>query len=318
MTCGFEHVWSWAGRHSTGPQRWQSVFGVTATLGGGQIHLCQLFNRPIGLSVDLVRQCHLQSFAWVPPWQAGSNRWLLNWGATTCLSTRLDGMLDAGGKSIWMSHNSWRSRFFSFDDFVDIFCIFFEQIWPMGNNPRRVKSTWPDNLTRALVPWRIHTWRIQDAWGLVTILRFFHKKTWEFQNSRLATSKNLKRPGWLCEYSLLWECTPDSTGRGNRSIGNPSKEASQGIWNFQFNNSALFVAWNHAFISFMFSKDVFDFLESVNALETEGGYSLGKFLPGLCILPWRLYAARQSLGQIQVGYAGYGAWIACRFTVCSF
>eukprot|EP00434_Breviolum_minutum_P028938 symbB.v1.2.025596.t1/scaffold2482.1/size80432/2 len=32
---------------------------------------------------------------------------------------------------------------------------------------------------------------------------------------------------------------------------------------------------------------------------SSGGYSLGKFLPGLCVLPWRLYAARQSLAQIQ-------------------
>ena len=46
----------------------------------------------------------------------------------------------------------------------------------------------------------------------------------------------------------------------------------------------------------MFSKDV---LETVNDL-CQGGYSLGKFLPGLCVLPWRLYAARQSLAQIQV------------------
>lgn len=32
---------------------------------------------------------------------------------------------------------------------------------------------------------------------------------------------------------------------------------------------------------------------------TASRYSLMDFLPGLCVLPWRLYAARQSLSQIQ-------------------
>lgn len=264
-----------------------------------------VFNSSNGLSVDLARQCHLQSFAWVPRWQAGSNRWLLNWGATTCLSTRLgDGMLD-GGNSIWSNFTQdLKVEVLSFDDFANKFLCVFERIWPMGNNlhlancetPRRVKLTWPDNLTQVLVPWWIHTWRIpcmgtSEHNHTIIISQFFAQKHWTFKKNVQGLQDDLKISRDLdvsVNRVCFAQCTPDSTGPRKYET-----QAKRQVRAFQISNSGLCIAWNDAF---MFSKDA---LETVNDL-CEGGYSLGKFLPGLCILPWRLYAARQSLGQIQV------------------
>ena len=228
----FDNAWSWAGRHSTGPQWWQSFFGVTATFGWGQIHHQHpLFNSSNGPSVDLARQCHLQSFAWVPRWQAGSNRWLMNWGATTCLSTRLgDGMLD-GGNSIWSNFTQdLKVEVLSLDDFAYKFLCVFEQIWPMGNNlhlancetPRRVKLTWPDNLTQALVPWWIHTWRIpcmgtSEHNHTIIISQYLHKNIGHSKNlQRLQDDLNISR-GLDVSVNIVCSarCTPDSTGPGN-------------------------------------------------------------------------------------------------------
>ena len=172
----FDNAWSWAGRHSTGPQWWQSFFGVTATFGWGQIHHQHpLFNSSNGPSVDLARQCHLQSFAWVPRWQAGSNRWLMNWGATTCLSTRLCWTEETQFDRI--SHKTWRSRCWVLMILLINFCVFlsrFDQwetiyIWPTAKPPG-VWSLLGRTIWHKLWCLGEYTLEGYHAWGLVSII----------------------------------------------------------------------------------------------------------------------------------------------------